>query len=50
MNLLNQVKDELEKKGYNFEDISDEHLRIIYDTVYTTEMVVNTNTNGKKEA
>lgn len=50
MKLLNQVKTELEKKGYKFEDISDEHLRIIYDTVYTTEMVVNTNINGKKDS
>ena len=49
MNLLNQVKDELENKGYNFEDISDDHLRIINDTDYTTEIVVNANNKGKKQ-
>ena len=42
MKLLNKVKDQLEKKGYDFESDfwTDENLVIVHDSVYTTEKVL----------
>ena len=42
MTLLNKVKDELTKKGYDFSDESwtGEQLTILYDAVYATEKIV----------
>ena len=46
MELLNKVKDELEKdKGFDFssEMWTSEMLTLLYDAVYTTEKVLKTN-------
>ena len=42
MELLDKVKTELEKKGYNFEDEKWDGslLSILYDAVYSTEKVL----------
>lgn len=43
MELLNKVKSELEKKGYDFssEFWTDEELTVLYDVVYATEKVLS---------
>ncbi len=43
MELLNKVKTILESKGYDFEDVTDAELVIIYDTVKATEEILNEN-------
>lgn len=47
MDLLNKVKDELQKLGYDFSsDIwSDDLLVILYDAVYTTEKIIKNETD-----
>jgi len=44
MTLLNEVKNKLQKKGYDFsKDLwTDSELVLIYDVVYTTEKIIKT--------
>jgi hypothetical protein len=40
MELLNKVKTALEAKGYDFENMNDETLTLLYDAVYTAALII----------